>query len=53
VPVIATGGVMTKNDAENKIQAGAKLVQLYTGFIYSGPPLIKEIAGMNRIKPRA
>ncbi len=43
VPIIGVGGIMTGQDAIDKLQAGAKLVQLYTGFIYNGPPLIKEI----------
>ena len=42
LPIIASGGVMTSQDAVEQIEAGAKLVQLYTGFIYSGPALIAE-----------
>ncbi|MEN8121128.1 MAG: quinone-dependent dihydroorotate dehydrogenase [Bacteroidota bacterium] len=42
-PVIGVGGIMTAEDALEKIEAGASLVQLYTGFIYEGPDLIKEI----------
>jgi len=34
---------MSSNDALEKIKAGASLVQLYTGFIYSGPTLVKQI----------
>jgi len=43
VPIIAVGGIMTAGDALEKLQAGASLVQLYTGFIYNGPSLVKEI----------
>ncbi len=43
VPVIAVGGIMTAADAREKLDAGASLVQLYTGFIYKGPDLIKDI----------
>ena len=43
VPVIAVGGIMTPEDALEKIQAGAKLVQIYTGFIYHGPGVVKNI----------
>ncbi len=43
VPIIGVGGIMTAEDAQEKLKAGAKLVQLYTGFIYHGPPLISEI----------
>ncbi|HYF67150.1 MAG TPA: quinone-dependent dihydroorotate dehydrogenase [Ohtaekwangia sp.] len=42
-PIIAVGGIMTKEDALEKLEAGADLIQLYTGFIYEGPGLIKEI----------
>ena len=44
IPVIAVGGIMSAADAQRKIQAGACLVQLYTGFIYSGPQLISDIS---------
>ncbi len=43
LPIIAVGGIFTKDDAIEKIEAGATLVQLYTGFIYEGPFLIKRI----------
>lgn len=43
IPIIASGGVMTAADAIEKLNAGASLVQLYTGFVYEGPALIKEI----------
>ncbi len=43
VPVIAVGGIMTPDDALEKFDAGAALVQLYTGFIYEGPRLVREI----------
>lgn len=43
IPIIGVGGIMTGQDALDKLDAGAKLIQLYTGFIYKGPPLIKEI----------
>ncbi len=42
LPVIAVGGIETGADAAAKIAAGAVLVQLYTGFIYSGPGLVRE-----------
>jgi dihydroorotate dehydrogenase len=43
LPVIASGGVMCAADAQEKLAAGACLVQLYTGMIYSGPGLVREI----------
>ena len=42
-PLIASGGVMSKEDYQEKIKAGANLVQIYTGFIYEGPQLIDDI----------
>ena len=43
IPIIGVGGIMNENDAIEKLDAGASLIQLYTGFIYSGPYLIKKI----------
>ena len=43
LPVVASGGVMNAADAQAKLDAGAALVQLYTGLIYAGPGLVKEI----------
>jgi dihydroorotate dehydrogenase len=43
-PIIGVGGVMSGADAAAKIAAGADLVQIYTGFIYAGPPLVTEAA---------
>lgn len=42
-PIIGVGGIHTAEDAIEKLNAGASLVQLYTGFIYEGPQLIKDI----------
>ena len=42
-PIIGVGGIHTAEDALEKLDAGASLVQLYTGFIYEGPELIREI----------
>jgi len=42
-PIMASGGVMTPEDAREKIGAGASLVQVYTGYIYRGPGFIREI----------
>ena len=44
MPIIACGGIFGAKDARAKIEAGASLVQVYSGFIYRGPKLIKEIA---------
>jgi len=42
-PIIGVGGIHSAQDAIEKIEAGASLVQLYTGFVYEGPGLIKDI----------
>lgn len=42
-PIIGVGGIHSAKDAMEKLDAGASLVQLYTGFIYEGPELINEI----------
>lgn len=42
-PIIGVGGIHSAEDALEKLEAGASLVQLYTGFIYEGPALIKKI----------
>lgn len=43
VPIIGVGGIMNAQDALDKLAAGAVLVQIYSGFIYEGPTLIKKI----------
>lgn len=42
-PIIGVGGIHSAQDAIDKLEAGASLIQLYTGFIYEGPKLVKEI----------
>jgi dihydroorotate dehydrogenase len=44
IPVIASGGIVDAESAREKIEAGAQLVQIYTGLIYRGPGLLREIA---------
>ena len=43
-PIIGAGGVMSAQDALAKRKAGADLVQIYTGLIYAGPPLVAQCA---------
>jgi dihydroorotate dehydrogenase len=43
IPIIGVGGIHNPEDAIEKMEAGASLVQLYTGFIYEGPSLVKRI----------
>lgn len=42
-PIIGVGGIMSEADARSKFEAGANLIQLYTGFIYEGPGIVKRI----------
>ena len=42
-PIIGVGGIHSEEDALEKLEAGADLIQLYTGFIYEGPGLVKRI----------
>jgi dihydroorotate dehydrogenase len=49
VPIIGVGGIMNGADAKAKIDAGAALVQLYSGLIYQGPGLVRECAAALRV----
>lgn len=42
-PIIGVGGISSPSDAQEKLEAGAKLVQVYSGLIYAGPSLVKDI----------
>jgi len=43
IPIIASGGIFTAEDAKEKFDAGASLVQVWTGFIYEGPAIVEKI----------
>ena len=43
IPIIASGGIFTSADAKEKMEAGADLIQVWTGFIYEGPSIVKNI----------
>ena len=43
IPIIASGGIFTGEDANDKLSAGATLVQVWTGFVYQGPGIVKKI----------
>ena len=43
IPILASGGIFTGEDAKEKLNAGATLVQVWTGFIYEGPMIVKNI----------
>jgi dihydroorotate dehydrogenase len=47
VPIIGCGGIFDTNSAREKLEAGAKLLQIYTGFIYRGPALVRELAQLS------
>ena len=49
LPIIGVGGIMSPKDAKEKIGAGASLVQIYSGLIYRGPRLVREIAHALRV----
>ncbi|MFP5405541.1 MAG: quinone-dependent dihydroorotate dehydrogenase, partial [Gammaproteobacteria bacterium] len=51
-PIIGVGGVMSPADAREKLQAGATLVQIYTGLIYAGPALVGASARALRDEAR-
>ncbi|WP_298707319.1 quinone-dependent dihydroorotate dehydrogenase [Chitinophaga sp.] len=51
IPIIAVGGIFTAADAQEKLDAGASLVQVYTGFIYEGPTIVKKICQGLSIQP--
>jgi len=52
VPIIGVGGILSGRDAKAKIDAGAQMVQLYSGLIYRGPALVKECADALRGQAR-
>jgi len=53
VPIIGVGGIMSAEDAYEKIKAGATLIEVYTGFVYAGPGLPRRIAaGLARLLER-
>jgi dihydroorotate dehydrogenase len=43
LPIIGVGGIFSGKDAYDKIKAGASLIQLYTSFIYHGPPRLSRV----------
>jgi dihydroorotate dehydrogenase len=43
IPIISAGGIMAPDDAKRRLDQGAALVQVYTGLVYRGPGLVKEI----------
>ena len=50
LPIIGVGGIMSRDDGQAMLDAGASLLQIYTGYVYRGPALVREL---NRLSPRA
>ncbi|QFU23098.1 quinone-dependent dihydroorotate dehydrogenase [Shewanella eurypsychrophilus] len=50
IPIIGVGGINSSTDALDKIDAGAAMVQIFSGFIYQGPKLIKDIVDAYRVR---
>ncbi len=44
IPVIGVGGIMNEEDGKGKLALGASLIQVYTGFIYGGPRLVRKLS---------
>jgi len=51
IPVIASGGIFNATDARQKINVGASLIQVWTGFVYEGPAIVKNILNTLAAKP--
>jgi dihydroorotate dehydrogenase len=51
LPIVGVGGILDPDDASRLFDAGAALVQLYTGFIYRGPALVRRIAATAAARP--
>ena len=45
LPIVGVGGIMSAQDAFDRIAAGASLLQVYTAFVYDGPQLVHDIVG--------
>jgi dihydroorotate dehydrogenase len=53
LPIIGVGGIMTPHQAKMMLDAGASLVQIYTGFIYNGPGFVRRILRyLNKQEPK-
>lgn len=54
IPIIGSGGIFTADDADNKLKAGASLIEVWTGFIYEGPFIVKKICkGLQHASPQS
>ena len=48
LPIIGVGGIMSRDDGRAMLDAGASLLQIYTGYVYAGPALLNDL---NRLQP--
>jgi dihydroorotate dehydrogenase len=46
LPIVGVGGIMSRDDAQAKLDAGATLLQVYSGLVYRGPSLVREVASV-------
>ena len=51
LPIIGVGGILTRDDGAALLDAGAQLLQVYTGYVYSGPALVKQLSRLNTPRP--
>jgi dihydroorotate dehydrogenase len=51
IPIIGSGGIRSTGDVQEKIKAGAGLIQIWTGFIYEGPGIVRKILKAQSVKP--
>ena len=51
LPIIGVGGIMSRDDGQAMLDAGASLLQIYTGFVYCGPPLVADLNRLNAPSP--
>jgi len=52
LPIIGVGGIQSKEDAQEKLEAGASLIQLFTGLVYEGPGLVKKLSTVQIANPK-
>jgi dihydroorotate dehydrogenase len=52
LPIIGVGGIMSRDDGQAMLDAGASLLQVYTGYVYGGPPLVVDLNRLNAASPR-
>lgn len=51
LPIISVGGIFTKEDGKRRLASGATLIQVYSGLVFRGPKVIRELANLSLLKP--